>query len=98
MAELSLDDAVSVPDVVLSRELQGETVVLNLDTGIYFGLDRMATAMWEAIRHGDTLRAAFDALIEDYDVAPDVLEGDLLDLADRMLARGLIRRRQSATP
>jgi hypothetical protein len=93
MADLTLDDLVTVPEAVLSRELQGETVLLNLDTGVYFGLDEVGTAMWRALRDGGRIRAAIDALLPAYDVERATLEADLLQLADTMLARGLIVRR-----
>src|SRR5215468_1243373 len=38
MAELGMNDRIAIPDAVIARELEGETVVLNLETGVYFGL------------------------------------------------------------
>ena len=50
MPDCTLTDRLVVTDGVVSRELDGETVVLNLETGIYFGLDAVATDMWRAIQ------------------------------------------------
>ena len=44
---------------VVARELDGETVLLNLDTGIYFGLDAVATDMWRAMLESASLAEAF---------------------------------------
>jgi len=34
MVELTLDNRVAIPESVIAREVDGETVLLNLDTGI----------------------------------------------------------------
>ena len=91
MAELNLNDRVVVPDGVIARELDGETVLLNLDTGIYFGLDTVGTGIWRAIRANGSLQDALAAVEGDYDVERDVLRADLLDLVSRMLAKGLLQ-------
>ncbi len=45
----TLDAAFRIPDEVIFRELDGEAVILNLDTGIYFGLDAVGTRIWRLI-------------------------------------------------
>src|SRR6478672_4662746 len=62
MAELTLTDRVVVPDGVLAREIDGETVLLNLDTGIYFGLDAVGTDMWRAIQANGRLQDVLASL------------------------------------
>ena len=91
MAEPSLTDRVSVPDTVVSRELDGETVLLNLDTGIYFGLDAVATDMWRAMLESASLADASERVGAHYDVQPDVVRDDLLQLAKQLLAKGLLQ-------
>jgi len=91
MAELTLDHRVVVPDGVIARELDGETVLLNLDTGIYFGLDAVGTGIWRAIRASGSLQDALAAVESEYDVDRDVLRVDLLDLVNQMLAKGLLQ-------
>ena len=95
MSEPTLHDHVRVPDTVVSRELDGETVLLNLDTGIYFGLDAVATDMWRAMVEHGSLADAFGLVSERYDVQPDVLRDDLLRFATQLLDKGLL---QSAGP
>ena len=95
MTEPTLNDRVSVPDTVVSRELDGETVLLNLDSGTYFGLDAVATDMWRAMLESPSLADAFGLVGARYDVQPDVLRDDLLKLAKQLLAKGLL---QTADP
>ena len=74
----------------MHRELQGEGVLLQLDTGKYFGLDEMGQRMWELIvAHGDFDRVV-QALLEEYDVEREVLAADLTRLVDELRASSLI--------
>lgn len=86
---LTLDDRLVIPQTVISRDLEGETVMLNLDTGIYFGLDPVATVIWKHLQTSGRLREVCDVLISEYDVQPDVAAQDLLHLAEQFVARGL---------
>ncbi len=88
----SLNDRALVPDAVITRELDGETILLNLETGIYFGLDSVGTDVWRAIGTVGTLGEALDLVQAEYDVEPAVLQGDFLRLVDELLAKGLLQR------
>ena len=88
---LSLRDSIAVPPDVVFRELDGEAVILNLDSGIYFGLDEVGTRIWQLIGEHGLLQTVFDAMCREYDVAPDTLERDLLSLVDELCTKGLGR-------
>jgi hypothetical protein len=91
MVELTLNDRVAIPDSVIAREVDGETVLLNLDTGVYFGLDAVGTAIWRAIQEDGRLVHAAAAVERDYDVDPSVARADLFRLIGEMLAKGLLQ-------
>jgi hypothetical protein len=93
MAQLSLDTALSLPDDIVFREVDGEAVILNLETGIYFGLDRVGTRIWRLIEEHGQLGRVLGALQAEYDAARDVLERDLLRLAGELIDKGLCRCR-----
>lgn len=79
-----------MPSNVLFRELEGECVILNLDTESYFGLDDVGTRMWLALTRNESIRAALDALQEEFDVDPARLRGDLEELLVDLLDQGLL--------
>ncbi len=93
MIELTLDDRVVVPEAVISRELDGETVVLNLETGVYFGLDGVATDIWNALQGAGRIEDAFDSLLSQYDVQPAALKDDLLSFVNQLASKGLLNAR-----
>ena len=92
MSAGSLNQRAIVPDAVITRELDGETILLNLETGIYFGLDAVGTDVWRAIVAGGSLEEALGRVQSDYDVEPAVLRNDFVRLVDELLAKGLLQR------
>lgn len=82
-----------VPEGVVSEVLDGEAVLLHLETGKYFGLNASGTRMWALLsRHGET-QATFDALQAEFpDVSPDQLRADLDEFVAALLARGLVEQ------
>lgn len=86
---LTLDTVVAVSDDAVFRELEGESVVLNLETGMYYGLDEVGTRAWRAIEPKGALRQALDRVLQDFDAARTTAEADLLELAAALIDKGL---------
>jgi hypothetical protein len=77
------------PDL-LSSELEGEAVILDLSSGVYFGLNEVGARIWELLQAGRDLRSVRATLLEEFDVPPSRCEADLLELVRRMAADGLV--------
>lgn len=90
MTSVPLDASLRIPDEVIFRELDGEAVVLNLDTGIYFGLDAVGTRIWRLLEEHKSLRTVLDTLADEYEATPDRLQRDLLAFVERLNGKGLI--------
>ena len=88
--ELSLTSRVRIPDGVLSRDLQGELVILDLKTGVYFGLDPVGTRIWHLLQEHQFLQKVIDSLVEEYEVTETVCAHDLLGFVAKMLEKGLV--------
>jgi len=86
----SLSQSATPSDEVLFQEVGGEAVLLNLSTESYFGLDSVGTRFWSLLSEDPRLHVAYERMREEYDVAPDQLEGDLLALASRLAEAGLV--------
>ena len=87
--DVTLSDSVAIPEDVLYRELDDEAVLLNLKTGTYFGLNPAGVRIWQLIGEGSRLHSVLDAMKEEYEAEPEVLERDLLDLCRELCANGL---------
>ena len=92
--ELSREDVLaatpSVPDHVVYRAFVNETVVLNLQTGAYHGLNPSGAAMLERLATAETVRAAAAALAEHYRQPLDQIEPDLCEFCLSLQERGLL--------
>ena len=87
---MTLNDNLRIPDQVATRQLGGETILLNLETGTYFGLDAVGSRFLELLERDGEMAAVHRAMLEEFDVAPEVLEADLLRLSEEMRAKGLL--------
>jgi hypothetical protein len=83
---------VRVPEHVVYRDFGGETVILNLDSGVYHGLNPTAAAMLKTAGESDSVGAAADMLAGEFGQPRDVIEPDLLELCHALEERGLIER------
>ena len=81
---------VSVPSNVLVRVFENESVILNLNTESYHGLDDVGTRMWKALAQSASIKEAFDALLSQYEVDPAQLRKDLDDFLEKLLQRGMV--------
>lgn len=82
---------ISIPDDVLFQNLDGEAVLLNLQSGKYFGLDLVGTRVWNLLVEHGALPTTYQTLLKEYEVDADRLQSDLLALVDQLAAHGLIR-------
>jgi hypothetical protein len=81
---------VRIPRHVVYRRLPSETVVFNLQTGKYHGLNVTAGSMLEALERSPCLRDAAVAVATEYDRPQATVQRDMCELCDGLLARGLI--------
>ncbi len=75
---------------VVFRELGGEMVLLNLKSGVYFGLNETGTQMWTLLAELKDPERVVEALEQEYAASRAQLEGDLRELLGTLRAKGLI--------
>jgi hypothetical protein len=85
-----LSGQVVKPDDVLIRDLGSESVLLNLASESYFGLDEIGTRMWAALANTPSIEAAFGVLLAEYDVEAEPLRADLTAFLQKLSEAGLI--------
>lgn len=75
---------------VVFHDLQGEMVLLNLKTGVYFGLDPVGTRIWQLVQEHQSLKKALDSMVEEYEVTEVRCEQELLGFVAELLDNKLI--------
>jgi hypothetical protein len=82
---------VTIPADVLVNIIDGEAVLLNLESERYFGLDEVGTRIWQALGETGTIEAGYQSVLAEYDVEPERLRHDFGDLVARLEEHGLVR-------
>jgi len=85
-----LDAQVAVPQHVVHRAFPTETVVLNLETGTYHGLNPVAGRMLEVLEELRGVKASAERLAREFEQPLDRIERDLSTLCADLEERGLI--------
>lgn len=74
----------------ISSELDGEEVILNIKSGVYYGLNSVGASIWHLIQQSKTVSKIQDAILTKYAVDPQQCESDLLSMLQQLEAEGLI--------
>ena len=85
-----LSSRLRLPDHVVHRSFVAETVILNLQTGQYHGLNPMGGHMLEVLGESPDVRAAAERVASEYDQDPAVVESDFVAFCSDLLDRGLV--------
>jgi len=88
---VTFSDRAGAPAHVLVRLLDQESVLLNLETEQYFGLDETGTRMWQLVTTSPNIDAAYQELLAEYDVQPETLRENLTELLGHLVEHGLLQ-------
>jgi len=87
---ISANAKVVVTKDQVSCDLSGEAAILNLKSGVYFGLNTVGASIWKLIQEPRSVKEIQDAIQEEYEVEPDQCERDVLELLRELSTHGLI--------
>jgi len=87
---ISRDSIVVVSQDQVSCGLSGESAILNLKAGVYYGLNEVGTKIWKLIHEPKKVYEIQDAILAEYEVEPDRCEVDILALLQKLIEHGLI--------
>ncbi len=88
--EFSLDSKIVIAKDVVSCDLQGETAILDMKNGVYYGLDEVGTSIWNLIQKPIKVENILKELLRTYDVGREECQRDLYDLLNEMDENGLL--------
>lgn len=85
------DTVVVAATGIESADLDGEAVLLDVNSGLYYGLSGVGAKIMDLIKELMTVRSLIEALLEEYDVNPERLHRDVISFLADMEDRQLIR-------
>jgi hypothetical protein len=87
---ITLNSSIVASPEQVSTSVGEEVIILSTRDGFYYGLSGVGARVWELVQAPRLLREVHEALTEEYQVAPEILERDLLTLAMDLAAHTLI--------
>ena len=87
---MSPSQRLRISDAAVVRDLDGESVILNIDSGIYFGLDQVGTRIWQLIGQYGEVDSILRVLEDEYDADRRVLRADLEALIGVLIEKQLV--------
>lgn len=87
---MQLDTKLSIPPQVMSRLVGDETVLLDLSSGLYFGLDGVGKLIWESLTEGQSLGDAVEVVVAEYEVDESQAQTDVIEFVSDLVERGLL--------
>jgi len=87
---LSSTTRVIASNTALSTTLDGEAVILETESGTYYGLNDVATQIWDTLDEPRTVAQLQESILEQYDVEADRVQRDLESVLTDMAANDLV--------
>jgi hypothetical protein len=93
---ISKDSIVTVTKEQVSCDLAGETAILDLKSGEYYGLNPVGARVWDLIQETRRVTDVLRIILDEYDVAAESCERDLLALITELHGKGLVEVKDAA--
>ncbi|MFT7880343.1 MAG: PqqD family protein [Sulfurimonas sp.] len=87
---MNLNQQITFADTVFAQEVDGEMVLLDMNSENYFGLDSVGMDIWKAIEEKKVLKDVLEILLAQYDVEEEVLKKDLFAFVQKLEESGLV--------
>jgi Coenzyme PQQ synthesis protein D (PqqD) len=87
---MNMNAKVTVPSQVMARQVGAETVILDLESGTYYGLDAVGARAWQLMTSGQTLAQVCETMLAEYEVQPEQLQQDIAALVQSLADQKLV--------
>ena len=94
---ISKDTTVVATPEQVSSDLAGESVILNLKTGMYFGLNEVGASVWNLLQQPRSVTDICTQILDEYEVDSEQCERDILTLLNELIESDLIEIKDAAS-
>ena len=92
---LSDQSVVVASEEQVSSDLEGEAVILDMESGSYYGLNEVGARIWELIQEPTSVQEVQEALLQEYEVSPEQCNRELKSVLQDLIEQGLVQHRES---
>lgn len=90
MSAINLNSTIKRNPELVASDMDGETVMMSIENGEYFGLDPVGSRIWELIENPIRIDQLIDLLLDEFEVSREQCELDTLDFINQLLEKKLI--------
>ena len=88
--KITLDTYIKRNNEVFASQIDDEVVMMNIQSGKYYGMDTIGSRIWELINEKIQVQQVIDQLIEEYDVSAEQCQNDVLEFLDELNQNKLV--------
>ena len=88
---INLKSMIQRNDDLVSCDLDGETMLMSVETGKYYGMDPMGSRIWALLEQARPVSAICSLLLEEFEVEPSQCEHDVLAFLNELAQDNLIK-------
>ena len=90
LVSIGLDNNIKQVAGLVSADMDGEKVMMNIEKGKYYGLDGIGSRIWELIESPHTVRDVVGVLLKEYNVEEKNCQQDVLAFINKLYVQGLV--------
>jgi hypothetical protein len=82
---------IRIAEGVIHKNVGDEVILLDLDRGVYYGLDSVGARIWDLLQAGHAAGEVVETLLSEYEVTRAEAEQDVAALIEQLAGKGLLR-------
>ena len=87
---IGMDTLIRRSEELVASDLEGETVMMSVQSGMYYGLDSIGSHVWQLIEQPRSVSELCDILLAEYAVEREQCERDVIALLNEMRGEGIV--------
>ena len=92
MQTLELDSCIVRDPDLVATEMDGELVMMSIERGEYFGLNRVGSRIWELLHSPMRMHELCDRLEQEFEIDAARCREEVLAFVGELLEQGLVRQ------
>ena len=88
--QINSDTIIARSDAMFSDDLDNDVVMMDVEKGVYYGLESNAARIWKLIEQPTAVGSICDSLAAEYDISPDECRQEVAEFLEDLLDRKVI--------
>lgn len=93
MSNLNMENQLYKNEDIYSSEVDGETIMMNIDNNDYYTTQEIGNRIWELLDSLDTPKAICDQLMQEYEVSQEQCQNEVLQFLEQLLEHGIVTKK-----